>query len=145
MNWYKRSQVTSDWWDDFYYHMNNTASFILQDAGIIVDAHKENVNDGRNASFMMKATYKDKKYSIRIVLEFSNKFYKDLSRTYISVTSGSLSELSIIHSSYLDVNQSQPSFIMEQIRDAILNDGEQPYSNYDPKSEYDSDEDSYQQ
>jgi hypothetical protein len=151
MNWYKKAQVEQQeaWWTQFYHHMTNTAEFILQDAGIQIDAHKNSINDGQRANFMMKATYSGKPYTIRVQLEFTERLNNlqfgpmgtgrlegipnaELMRASVAVISGT----SIVGQRQFNPGQSDPSALMTAAKDMILNDPEleqnAPYSDYDP-------------
>lgn len=154
MNWYKRAQLNSNWWDEFYYHMNNTAHFVLEDAGIHVESHKGSINDGQRASFMIKAMYKGKSYTARVVLEFSERLnnlkfgpmgsgrlegipqpFDNLLRSSVVVISG----MEMVGSLYFPPDQSQPTNLMSAIKNAIIsdqdnNDNDDDFSNepYDP-------------
>lgn len=151
MNWYRQAQAESlnKWWNQFYHHMTNTADFVLQDSGIQIDAHKNSINDGQRANFMMKATYSGKSYTVRIQLEFAERLNNlqfgpmgtgrlegipqdDLMRASVAVISGT----SIVGQRQFNPGQADPNTLMTTARDMILNDPEleqnQPYSDYDP-------------
>lgn len=73
MNWYKRSQLETDWWTRFYEHLSNTADFILRDAGINFSGGGRSINDGRNVSFRFVAMSQGgTKYNCRIQLQFAD-------------------------------------------------------------------------
>ena len=149
MGWYKQAQVSQQeaWWDQFYHHMTNTAEFILQDAGIVIDAHKNSINDGQRANFMMKASYGGKSYVVRIQLEFSERLTdlqfgplgtgrlegisqpaENLLRSTVTVMEGGMRIVD-----QQQFSQSDPSSLMTAARDIILGDNEpEAYSDYDP-------------
>jgi len=141
--------MDSNWWNEFYYHMNNTADFVLQDAGIIVENHKNSINDGQRASFMIKASYEGKQYTIRIQLEFAEKLnnlqfgpmgsgrlegiplpFESLLKATVTVMTGTKVPLNQV----VQPNQATPSNLMTMAKDAILNDynANNAYSDYDP-------------
>jgi hypothetical protein len=148
MNWYKKAQQET-WWNKFYHHMTNTAEFILQDSGIQIDAHKNSINDGQRANFMMKASYSGKPYTIRVQLEFTDRLNNlefgpmgtgrlegipnaELMRANVTVISGS----NIVDQRQFNPGQADPASLMTAAKDMILNDPglekNAPYSDYDP-------------
>lgn len=164
MNWFTKISQVNSWWEEFYYHMNNSAYFILEDNGIIVDSHKTSINDGSKASFMMKAHYNNEKYTIRIILEFNKilnnlKFgpmgsgslqgiplpFDNLIRSQVSIIAGSSgSNYRLVLSQYVPPNNTKPAYLMEMAKNAILNDVDnlddddppyEPYSPYDPDAD----------
>tara|TARA_B100000614_G_C14562727_1_gene497781 strand:- start:5195 stop:5662 length:468 start_codon:yes stop_codon:yes gene_type:complete len=149
MNWWKKAQSNSNWWNEFYYHMNNTADFVLQDAGIAVESHKNSINDGQRANFMIKASYEGQQYTIRIQLEFAERLnnlqfgpmgtgrlegipmsFEALLRSSVFVLTGT----EIVAQQYLSPNDSSPARLMTVAKDAIISHTNErnAYSDYDP-------------
>lgn len=74
MNWYKFSQLESNWWVRFYEHLTRTFRFLFNEKNIRIDESSwSSGNDGNHLFFSFSSYLNNKKYRSQIQLQFNEK------------------------------------------------------------------------